>query len=434
MGPVSEPPSHRPPPTASALLRVLGPGVVMAGAAVGVSHLVQATRAGAEYGYILVWVILLACLSKYPFLQFGPRYAAATGESLVSGYRRLGPWALGIFVLITVGTMFAILASVTLVTAGIAGNLLGTFLSSFQWSLVVLGLCGFLILSGRYPALDRTMKTIMAVLGVLTVLAVALALTRAGSPSSPTVAPAVWTGAGLAFVIALMGWMPIPLDVAVWHSLWTLERRKQTGHVPSVRHAVTDFDLGYAAATVMAVLFLVLGATLMYGSGEPTPEGSVAFAERLISLYGATLGSWSLPIIGTAALVTMFSTTLAVTDGFPRVFRALYGEMRAPADPTDAGSRIAEVVSMGVLFTGAILILSVMSERFTGLVDFATTLSFLTTPILAYFNLRLLTGTHTPEAARPGRGLVILSWIALAFLTLFATLFLVWRFVPFQGI
>ena len=65
------------------LLQSLGPGLLFAGAAIGVSHLVQSTRAGATYGFALVWVVLLANLLKYPFFEFGPRYAAATGDSVL---------------------------------------------------------------------------------------------------------------------------------------------------------------------------------------------------------------------------------------------------------------------------------------------------------------------------------------------------------------
>ena len=41
----------------SGLLQALGPGIMYAGAAIGVSHLVQSTRAGAGYGFALVWPI-----------------------------------------------------------------------------------------------------------------------------------------------------------------------------------------------------------------------------------------------------------------------------------------------------------------------------------------------------------------------------------------
>ena len=122
----------------------------MAAAAVGVSHLVQSTRAGAEYGLLLLPVVLLACLLKYPFLEFGPRYAAATGESLLVGYRRLGRWALWLFGLVTVGTMFIVLAVVTLVTAGLAGLLLGIDAPPLHLSAGVLALC-IGLLAAVYP-------------------------------------------------------------------------------------------------------------------------------------------------------------------------------------------------------------------------------------------------------------------------------------------
>ena len=71
-------------------LSKLGPGLLFAGAAIGVSHLVQSTRAGAEYGWGLIWALLLINLFKYPFFQYGPRYAHVTGESLLDGYYKLG--------------------------------------------------------------------------------------------------------------------------------------------------------------------------------------------------------------------------------------------------------------------------------------------------------------------------------------------------------
>lgn len=51
------------------LLKTLGPGLLYAGAAVGVSHLVQSTRAGASYGFELIWVVIVANIIKYPFLS-----------------------------------------------------------------------------------------------------------------------------------------------------------------------------------------------------------------------------------------------------------------------------------------------------------------------------------------------------------------------------
>ena len=82
--------------------KCFGPGLLFAGTAIGVSHLVQSTRAGADAGLAVTGVILLALIFKFPFFEFGPRYAAATGMTLIDGYLRIGRWALWLYVLLTI--------------------------------------------------------------------------------------------------------------------------------------------------------------------------------------------------------------------------------------------------------------------------------------------------------------------------------------------
>jgi Mn2+/Fe2+ NRAMP family transporter len=101
--------THTPVRTTPSAFRVsFGPGLLWAAAAIGVSHLVQSTRAGADAGFALGGVILLALVLKYPFFEYGPRYAAATGESLIEGYRRIGRWAVWLYLVITLSTALII--------------------------------------------------------------------------------------------------------------------------------------------------------------------------------------------------------------------------------------------------------------------------------------------------------------------------------------
>jgi Mn2+/Fe2+ NRAMP family transporter len=417
----------------SALRAAIGPGLLMAGAAVGVSHLVQSTRAGAEFGLLLLPLVLLACLFKYPFLEFGPRYAAATGDNMLIGYRRIGRWALGLFALITFGTMFIIQAVVTVVTAGLAGLVFGLDASPVAISAGILVACMLLLAIGNYRALDLAMKMIMAALAVSTVAAVALAL--GGQPDWSGLtgieqAPKLWTAAGFAFLLALLGWMPIPLDVAVWHSLWTQERARETGQAPTVRNAIIDFRLGFIGATLLAAAFLLLGAVLMYASGLSFADSAVGFSVQVVTLYAGTLGEWSRPLIAVAALSVMFSTTLAVTDAYPRVLSALFAAARYGADDPRAKrphDRPSYVLALAVVITGALLILYFAGARFTRLIDFATTVSFLSAPVLAWITFRVVTDAHMPEAARPGPALRALAWAGLVFLTGFSLIWLGWR-------
>jgi Mn2+/Fe2+ NRAMP family transporter len=417
----------------SPLRAAIGPGLLMAGAAVGVSHLVQSTRAGAEYGLLLLPLVLIACLFKYPFLEFGPRYAAATGENLLVGYRRIGRWALGLFGLITVLTMFIIQAVVTVVTAGLAGLVFGIDAAPATLSAGILAACFVLLAIGNYRGLDLAMKMIMAALTVSTLAAVSLALGGEldwHGLSGLEQAPQIWTAAGFAFLLALVGWMPIPLEVAAWHSLWTQERARETGQPPSLRNAVIDFRLGYIGATLLAVAFLLLGALLMYASGMAFADSAVGFSAQLVDLYAGTLGEWSRPLIAIAALSTMFSTTLAVTDAYPRVLSALLAVARhGPDDPRARKPHDTKTyrVSLVLVSSGALLILYLAGTRFTQLIDLATTISFLSAPVLAWLTLRVVTDAHMPHNARPGPVLLALAWTGIAFLTVFSLIWLAWR-------
>jgi Mn2+/Fe2+ NRAMP family transporter len=405
---------------------VLGPGLLLAGAAVGVSHLVQATRAGADYGFGLIGFLLLACLTKWPFLEYGPRYAAATGENLLEGYRRLGRWAIGVYIVVTIGTMFVITATVTGVTAGLAAYLFGVDLSPVVWSAILLTLCGGLLAAGRYPLLDGLMKAMVILLAASTVAAVVAAVATDAPPPAAFQSPPIWTAAGFGFLLAMMGWMPIPIDSAVWHTLWRQSRDRQSGHRASLKESIADYNIGYGIATALGVMFLALGALVMYGSGETFAPGGAAFASQVVSLFGRALGTWSLPIIGIAAFTTMFSTVIVVLDAYPRVLERLVAMRQGREMERTGGVYLGFMAALAVVAVG---IIHFAGARMTTLVDFATILSFLTAPIFAFMNFRVATSEHMPPEARPPTWMRVLSWVSMLFLVGFSLTFLWWRFI-----
>ena len=64
---------------------IFGPGILMASAAIGGSHLVSSTQAGAMYGWQLAIMICRQSF-KYPF--FGLWIMYDTGDSLIAGYAK----------------------------------------------------------------------------------------------------------------------------------------------------------------------------------------------------------------------------------------------------------------------------------------------------------------------------------------------------------
>lgn len=424
---------------ATGYLKALGPGLLWAATAIGVSHLVQSTRAGALYGFSLLGVVVLVNLLKYPLFQAGPRYAVATGRSLIEGYVAQGRWAVGVYIVVTVGTMFTVLAAVTLVTGGLAQAVFGTALSVVGWSTVLLASCAGVLVVGRFPVLDRAIKAIIVLLALSTLVAFVVALERLGkAPPSP---PLVLDGPTLAFLVALLGWMPTGIDAAAWHSLWTLERGRQTAHRASWREARFDFNLGYFGTVAIALAFLTLGALILRPlivrpGGEALAASAGGFALQLVNVYVATLGEWSRPLILLAAFTTMFSTILAVSDGFPRVLahlakvlaRSRRGRPMVSDRPEDRVD--GYWLALAVLMLGALGVILYLRQRFITLVDLATTLSFLTAPVIGYLNLRAVTAPEVSPELRPPWWWRALAWTALALLAGLGVVYLWVRLVP----
>lgn len=221
----------------SGLVQAVGPGIMYAGAAIGVSHLVQSTRAGAGYGFALVWAVIIVHLLKYPFFEYSHRYTAATGESLLVGYRRVGRWALISYLVIAFGLSIPTAAVLTVVTAGMASQMFAVNFTSTMWAVILLACCVVVLASGGYPLLDKLMKVLMVCLAVCTLVAVVVAAGHGRAVTPELVAPEVWNVAGIAFLVALMGWMPTPVDASAWPSLWMQEAQGRPGMSPlCVRH------------------------------------------------------------------------------------------------------------------------------------------------------------------------------------------------------
>jgi Mn2+/Fe2+ NRAMP family transporter len=395
----------------------LGPGLLFAGAAIGVSHLVQSTRAGADFGFGLVWALILVNLFKYPFFQFAPRYTTATGESLIEGYQRLGKGILVAYFILSLATMFTIQAAVTIVTAGLAANLFGITDNVVIWSGIITLISFFILMIGKYQFLDKLMKIIVIVLTISSVIAVIAAILATDKTFSYVqILPK--GSVEIAFLIAFLGWMPAPLDVSVWQSLWTIEKNKDKTAQYNTKNALFDFNVGYISTIVVGILFIALGALVMFQSGKTFDTNAGKFAQQLISLYTENLGSGSFYIISIAAFATMTSTTITTLDASPRVMAKTTSLL------FNKKITINYLVWMLILSIGTILILTFFISNMIFMVKIATILSFLTAPFFAIANYTLITSKHTPKEWHPSLALKILSYLGIIFLIGFSVWYL----------
>nr|NQU91161.1 divalent metal cation transporter [Bacteroidota bacterium] len=412
------------------LFKTLGPGLLFAGAAVGVSHLVQSTRAGAGFGFELVWILIIANILKYPFMEFGPRYATATGKSLIDGYFKIGKWALILYVALTLGTMFAIQAAVTIVTVGLVSSIFGLQMSPALVTVLILFLSMAVLGLGHYSTLDKIIKFVIITLALSTLIAVIYAFSLGFYNPASLSGNFKWTKhVDILFLIAFIGWMPAPIDVSVWHSLWSVAKEDQLGERPTLSQSLLDFKIGYICAAFLALCFLSLGALVMFGTGEQlSPKGTV-FANQLISMYTSSIGNWAYPLIAIAALTTMFSTTITCLDAYPRVLRRATVLLVPETRKMDKYYNRLYWFWIIVVVSGTLLLLGYLSGSMGFMVDLATTISFITAPILAILNFRVITHGHVPKELQPKTWLKIYAWIGIVFLSAFSIFYMVWEFL-----
>ena len=392
-------------------IKKLGPGLLFAGAAIGVSHLVQSTKAGAEFGFGLTWVLILCNFFKYPFFLFGTKYTYATGETILDGYLKISKIILLIYFGLSLVTIFTIQAAVTIVTAGLAIELFGITDNITYWAFMIIVFSYLILMIGKYKLLDNLMKFIIMILAISTFIAlVSSSLNNEIIFDFDQIIPK--NSEGIIFLAAFMGWMPAPLDISIWQSIWTNEKIK-IEKKSNYNTAKFDFNVGYIITIFLGLSFLGLGAFVMYGSGDKFSESGAVFASQLINLYTSNLGKGMMIFIAIAAFTTMFSTTITCLDASPRAMSKTVDLLKFKRF-NDYSSWIT-ILAIGTI----IIFIFFMSEMGT-LVKIATVLSFLTAPFYAIINYILMSSSFIPKKYKLSKWMNIYCISGIIFLLFFS--------------
>ncbi len=417
----------------------LGPGILLAATSIGASHLVLGPRAGMLYGPALLWLVIVAHLVKFPAFDIGPRYAMATGESLLSGYAKVpGParWPLLLFVLFTVLQGVGVAVAVVSIAASVLAVSFGSWSSWTEalgltpvsfWGIVVATACYGLILVGRYPGMDLINRIMMSVLVLLTLAAFLLKPPPAASYVH-LVVPALPAGS-FVLVAALLGWMPTGIDVSIWHSMWALEKRGAWSRLEPggadaaalAGRALLDMRVGYALSVLLGVVFYLLGTYIARGDGPP--DGAQV-AAAISGVYADILGGWAFPVFMVAAFCAMFSTTYIVMDGFPRSLAEAL-RLLVPSRRDRPGPWNAPYVGLLTVVWLSVVPILVFVPKPVLLVKSAALLGFLVAPL--YYGLNVYCAARfIPEGPlRPSRPWIVASSIGAALMGAASAMFII---------
>jgi len=401
----------------------LGPGLMMAAAAVGVSHLVQSTRAGADFGLSFVWLIVLISILKYPAFRFAVDYSNLTNRSLVYAYSKIGKlpicWLLVGFVV----DMFVATSAVALVTAGLLISVFNIPFSGPHVAIAVTVISALILLNGKYSKAEKIVKVLVLAFSVLAVIATVLALPKLGSDGRDLFAVITPSQSLAVFVIAIAGWMPMPMSGSIFVSMWAREKKTLGGDSVSHRAAIADLRFGFVLTVALAICFVIMGTAILFQVEREVPASAGAFATELISIFTSIIGKWSYPVIAAAAIAVMWSTVLALMDVIPRVTSRLVDCMTGHAEK----AKTRYTTMLGVQVAGVALILLLLLHSFGTFINFATSAGFITAPAIAYYNYRAIQSPEVAGRYNPSRALVVWHWVGFATMIAFAIAFVAAR-------
>ena len=408
----------------------------MATAAVGGSHLVASTQAGAKFGWQLAILILVVNILKYPFFRAGVSYTISTQNTLQQGYLSMGKRYLGAALCLNMLASVVNAAALLLFAASLLSYFVPFDIAITLSSSLVLGLILVILLAGHFEGLDNIAKAIMGVLVIATIVVFVVALVEYTPVTHHETPPSPWTLATLGFLVVTMGWMPAPIEISSITSLWLKRQCKDKAVTP--KSALFDFNLGYGVTVLLAILFLGLGALVLYSSETPLATSGIGFSHQLISMYSATIGEWAHGIIALVAFLCIFGSALTVYDGYARVVAEGISLLLFKHASNQAGKAASNDKSpQNGLVTAVLLTMAAISfaivlffkSALLAMLGFAMTLAFITTPVFAWLNHRLVARSQLHKDAAPSKWITIISYMGLIYLFGFLLVFIWWKWL-----
>lgn len=311
------------PSTWGSRLRLIGPGLVVAATGVGAGDMVTSLTAGTEFGTILVWAIVLGAALKFALTEGLGRWYMATKSTILDGWRSMGLWASGYFIVYLALVTFFFGAAAPSASALAVTAMFPDVMPLWAWAVLHAVVFGFLIcIIGKYSLFERVMEVFVGIMFV-TVVGLAILLTPSlGELALGAVVPRMPEGS-LPFVLAVIGGVGGTFTL-VSYTYWVRERGwRRPAWIPMMR---TDLTVGYVATGLFMVAMLVIGAELLFVSGEGIDgeSGLVALSDPIAERFGG-VASW-LFLIGFWAAAT--SSITGAWNGGAYIFGDLVRSMR----------------------------------------------------------------------------------------------------------
>ncbi|OAH59086.1 manganese transporter [Domibacillus aminovorans] len=284
-------------------MKIIGPGAIITASFIGPGTVTTATRAGASYGYAILWAVVFSIIATIILQEMSARLGIITQQSLGDAVREQFTKPILKF-----GSMwFVIIAIMVGCSAYIAGDLIGTSLGLTTLTGIpehVLGpIVGVIILllglSGSYQLIEKVMIVLVVIMSITFITTMVVAQPDLGEMFKGAFVPAIPDGSILT-IIALIGTTVVPYNLFI-HSSTVQGRWNQPHHLKESRW---DIIISIGLGGLITAAILITSATLMRGVEV---ENVAAMSIQLEPL----LGSWAKVFMSIGLFAAGLSSAIA---------------------------------------------------------------------------------------------------------------------------
>ncbi|MEB7437022.1 Nramp family divalent metal transporter [Mammaliicoccus sciuri] len=305
-------------------LMYLGPGLLVAVGYMDPGNWITSMSGGAQYGYILLFVILISSLSAMLLQSMCARLGIASGMDLAQVTEHMTNKSLGVFawILAELAIMATDIAEV--IGSAIALNLLFNIPLTLGVTITVLDvLLLLLIIKLGFRKIEAIVGVLIFTVLIIFMFEVYLSSPDAGSlmagflPSSEIV-----TNKGALYIaLGIIGATIMPHNLYLHSSIVQSRNYERTdkGKKSAIKYATIDSNIQLTIAFIINCLLLVLGAALFFGSHEALG--------RFFDLYDALSHSYVGGAIGGAVMSTLFAIALLASGQNSTITGTLSGQI-----------------------------------------------------------------------------------------------------------
>jgi Mn2+/Fe2+ NRAMP family transporter len=398
------------------VVRLIGPGLLVAAAGIGAGDIVSATMAGAGHGLTLLWVVALAAGLKFVLNEGIARWQLATETTAIEGWcQHLPRWVRVYFafylVLWAVSVSGALTSACGLGMATLTGGAIPR-----SWAAVAHSVAGgAVVFAGGFKGFERVMKALIATMLFSIVLCAAFTLHDPAAALRGLLVPSIPVGAGSS-VLSVLGGIGGSLAMLAYN-YWLREEQmvgpKWLGFVRA------DLAIAYVFTAAFGMSIMIVANQAFHVSGVQITNAQAV--TKMAETLGATLGPLGFYAYAIGFWSAVFASLLGVWQSLPYLFADYYGLMRRyPRPRREQLTRVRSTpYRLALLFiTGVAIPFAFIDQPLIVIRTFTIVgslfIPFLAGTLLYLNNLRIPADSGVPANSRLTNAILVLALILFA--------------------